>query len=227
MAEKHRPFRPADRRARVAIMLFWAYIAVSALVVLALIGAAGSGVNLYAEEPEAIDESPLSVAVLLAAGLIFIAYVAILLGCIVTYLLWLYRARANLASLGIADARWSPGWAIAWWFIPIMSLFRPYQLVKEVWQASHPAATPADWRRRAVPGFFGWWWALFLVGEIGGNLTDRISRAAPPDMSTATALTMIDVMVFAISGGAAWFAIRIMREITHGQTARRQLAAFA
>jgi Domain of unknown function (DUF4328) len=141
----------------------------------------------------------------------------------------LYRARANLPALGISDARWSPGWAIGWWFVPIMSLFRPYQLVREVWQASDPM-TSSGWRRDAPPSvFFGWWWAFFLVYCTGGRLTERYSRIVgqQPTLETAAWLTAVDVLALFAGIGAAWCAIRIMRDITERQRQRHQMGTFS
>ena len=89
----------------------------------------------------------LSAVVVAVVGLLD---VAVLVATGITFLMWFHRVRANLPALGVTDARWSPGWAVGWWFVPVMSLFRPYQVAAEVWQASDPAATQADWRQRPV-----------------------------------------------------------------------------
>jgi hypothetical protein len=115
MAEKQRAFEPADRRARLAVVLLWTYVVVSGLFAVGLIGAVAAGVHVYAEEPYLDEDSTLATALLLAWGLVAVVYLAVIISCIVAFLVWLFRARANLPGLGIADARRSAGWAVAWW----------------------------------------------------------------------------------------------------------------
>ena len=48
----------------------------------------------------------------------------------VFFFIWLHRACKNLDYLEVVDTRFTPGWAIGWWFIPFANLFMPYQVVK-------------------------------------------------------------------------------------------------
>ena len=54
------------------------------------------------------------------------------------FLLWTYRSYRHLSALSDRDLRFSPGWAVGWFFVPIMNLFRPYQVMKEMWRKSTP-----------------------------------------------------------------------------------------
>jgi len=226
MGDTAKPFLPLERRARVAIVFFWIFIAAAALFALCLVLALAQGINMYTDaELEFEGVGGTAVALLMVvAGIVFAGDFLV---CIVVFLMWLYRARRNLPSLGVIDARWSPGWAIGWWFVPIMALFRPYQLVREVWQASDPTTSPG-WRRDTPPGFFGWWWGLFLTFSIFGNVTDNFAKVhgGNPTLGTAAWLTAIDVLMLFAGIGAAWCAIRIMRDITVRQTQRHQVGAF-
>ena len=60
-------------------------------------------------------------------GLLFLLWVA----TAVFFLMWMFRASKNLQSLQSYSQRFSAGWAVGWWFIPIMSFFRPYQVMAE------------------------------------------------------------------------------------------------
>ncbi|HEX2127784.1 MAG TPA: DUF4328 domain-containing protein, partial [Solirubrobacterales bacterium] len=44
------------------------------------------------------------------------------------FLPWFYRAYTNLGRFGLQDLRFTPGWSVAAWFIPILNLFRPKQI---------------------------------------------------------------------------------------------------
>jgi Domain of unknown function (DUF4328) len=216
-------FRPLESRARLVTVFFWCYVATSAVAILAGAMAPMIGVDLYSENALPAEDTPLGSAVILLFAIALVLYLIFLIICIVVFLMWLYRARSNLPALGVANVRWSPGWSIAWWFIPIMSLFRPYQVVKETWQASDPADLPG-WRREPPPAIFGWWWALFLVYSFGSNATDSTPTRGTPSFDTAA---LIDLAVLIIGIGSALCAMRIVRDITTRQTQRYQVGAFA
>lgn len=55
------------------------------------------------------------------------------------FLTWAYRAQRNLPALGVSRPRFTPGWAIAWYFVPILSLIRPFQVMSETFAGSEPA----------------------------------------------------------------------------------------
>ena len=97
-----------------------------------------------------------------AIGIIYLlGYIA----TIIAFLFWIHRASKNLEPLGVEYQEFSPGWAIGWWFIPIMSLFRPYQVMKEIWAESHPRQ-----EFDSVSPLLGPWWVMFLVSGWVGNI---------------------------------------------------------
>jgi hypothetical protein len=74
----------------------------------------------------------------LAQGLPGLVYLAAVVATIVIFLMWLHRAYRNLPALGAPKPRFSPSGAVWAWFIPILNLWRPYQILREVWQVSNP-----------------------------------------------------------------------------------------
>jgi hypothetical protein len=216
-------FQPLESRARLVTVFFWCYVAISAVAVLAGVMGPMIGVNVNAETALPGEDTPLVSALLLLWGIALILYVIVLIVCAIVFLMWLYRARRNLPALGVADVRWSPGWSIAWWFIPIMSLFRPYQVVKETWRASDPTSL-SQWSSERPPGIYGWWWGLFLVYGFVGNATDSTSTGGTPGFDAAA---LIDLAGLIVGIGSALCAMWIVRDITARQTQRHQVGAFA
>lgn len=107
------------------------------------------------------DEVAASDARLSRAGLLYlVAFVA----ATAAYLMWLYRAAGNLASVRSGDGstplRFSPGSAVGWYFIPVMNLFRPIQVMGELYRESNP-------ERRSSP-LISWWWLLWLTAALLG-----------------------------------------------------------
>jgi hypothetical protein len=54
----------------------------------------------------------------------------------IVFLTWIHRANRNARALGAEGMRFTPGWSVGWYFVPIMSLWKPFQAMREIWQAS-------------------------------------------------------------------------------------------
>lgn len=80
------------------------------------------------------------VAIVLYVGSILIVAGVSYAAAVFQYL-WIYRVRRNLVALGVPGLRFTPGWSIAWFFVPVMNLFRPWQIMKETVRASQPLQT--------------------------------------------------------------------------------------
>lgn len=141
----------------------------------------------------------------------------------IAYMRWQRVASKNLKALGSRFPRFSPGWNVGCWFVPIANFYWPYQAVVEIWRLSEPNIDPDKSAPSVGPGvgIFGWWWAgwilwLFAPATVLFGLlwSDKVSE---------------DVVVFATSLTAAlcsvltgYFAIMGIRSINERQHARRQ-----
>ena len=95
---------------------------------------------------------------------------AVYLPTMVLVLMWIHRANYNVRQLGARGLRFSPAGSIGWYFVPILTLWRPYQAMKEIWQAS---LDPENWPGRPVPVLLPMWWALWLVSIALDNIDLR------------------------------------------------------
>ncbi len=75
---------------------------------------------------------------------------------------WIYRANCNARALGASGMAFSPRAAVGWYFVPVANLWKPYQAMKEIWQAS---VSPFGWRRQPVSWLVPCWW--LLLGLLG------------------------------------------------------------
>jgi uncharacterized protein DUF4328 len=78
----------------------------------------------------------------------------------IAFLKWIYRAYKNIQGFGAQGLRFSPGWAVGYYFIPILSLIRPVQVMSEIWRASDD---PRYWSQRECSWLIAVWWILFLL----------------------------------------------------------------
>jgi hypothetical protein len=161
-----------------------------------LVGKIAAGQTFSSEQLQASDRRQQMVG---------LGQVVALLAGAVTFLRWLRVAYGNLPALG-AVPRFSPTWAAVCFLVPIVNLFRPYQVVRELWVGSGGGG----------PAIVGWWWAAYLVASfLGARSFSLVATAkAPGDFLMATWVTLAaDVCGTA----AAALAIVIVRRIDRGQ----------
>jgi len=104
-------------------------------------------------------------------------YFVIFLVTGVIFLRWTYLANRNAHSLAATDLDFTPGWAVGWYFIPIATLWKPYQALKETFKASHPDYGE-DWRRAPHPGLLPLWWTLWILSTFVGQAVFRAALRA-------------------------------------------------
>jgi hypothetical protein len=135
---------------------------------------------------------------------------AILLTTAVLFILWLRRCYANLDGLG-GRRRYSVRWAIWGWFVPIMSLWRPKQVVNDLLSCD-----PRPHSRTLV----NWWWAFFLVANWVAGTSARLlfSDNTPQHLHDAAVARAVSD-VFQVGG--AVLAALVVRRLTAGQESAR------
>ncbi len=108
-------------------------------------------------------------------GIIGIVYLAVFIISGIIILKWIYRANYNARQLGAKDMKFTPGWSVGWYFIPIFWLWKPYQAMKEIWKANN---NPSDWGNAEVSAVLPWWWFFWLVNGVLGQAVMRMSLRA-------------------------------------------------
>jgi heme/copper-type cytochrome/quinol oxidase subunit 2 len=113
---------------------------------------------------------------------------------IILFAMWIYRANFNVRSLGAQNMKFTPGWSVGYYFIPILNLWRPYQAMKEIWKASK---NPTSWESEDHSAILPWWWFFFLVASIIGNASFRASMSANEihELITSTVITIASDVV--------------------------------
>jgi len=133
----------------------------------------------------------------------------------ITFLKWIYRAYKNIQGFGAEGLRFSPGWAVGYYFIPILSLIRPVQVMSEIWRASDD---PRNWPRRPGSWMIASWWTLFLLYTGVTQVSLEIAiQASTNDQWTLAAVLAIVGDFFSIPLSIA--ALRLVTEIYRRQKA--------
>ena len=70
------------------------------------------------------------------------------------------------------NPKYTPAWAGIWWIIPIVSFYKPYDVMKELWTESHPDTEEEKGQKIStgpMSSLIGPWWIAYtasLVTEI-------------------------------------------------------------
>jgi Domain of unknown function (DUF4328) len=131
----------------------------------------------------------------------------------IIFLKWIYRSYKNIQGFGAQGLRFSPGWAVGYYFIPILSLIRPVQVMSEIWRASDD---PRDWPKRPGSWLIASWWTLFLVYTGVTQISLELAiQASTNDQWTLAAVLAILGDFFSIPLSLA--ALRLVTEIYRRQ----------
>jgi hypothetical protein len=153
---------------------------------------------------------------------------AVAVGTIVAWCVWQHRSHANVRALGAADLKFSPGWAVGWWFIPIANVVQPFRANSELWKTSDPEAGAVDWKGKPSTALLPIWWAAWLLRVY---VFPSLAFNAAGGFSTAGEHPSVADLIVRdryILGGdaatvlAAILAIMLVRRITARLEAKRQ-----
>ena len=114
----------------------------------------------------------------------------ILILTFILFLRWIYISNRNVHALGAKLMKFSPGWSVGWYFIPVASFWKPFQAMNEIWKGSK---NPASWRQEETPAFLRWWWFLFLVHDLAGRIAAKYLEKADGVHQFQNAATMLMV----------------------------------
>ncbi len=95
-------------------------------------------------------------------------------------LAWIHRANHNARALGAEGMQFTPGWAVGWYFIPLASLWKPYQAMKEICRAS---VRPSRWWKEETPALLTLWWGLWLLTTGAQGISWTVSTEAAVSIS--------------------------------------------
>jgi hypothetical protein len=197
-----------EQRAKTATILVWIcggftlLSMISTIFEYILLNDISNGVQITMDQANANDLRQLAISLIRAA--FFIAST-------VTFIMWFRRSYYN-QEIKFGNMNSSNGWTAGAWFIPIMNLFKPYQLMKELYfnaeffvDKHKLLETKAG---RIV--ILGWWWALWIVVNMSQNAINRISRNAE-QLSTLKSLSIASIIVDVIYILLVFLAVKVIR----------------
>lgn len=133
-------------------------------------------VKKIAQGEEFSEESKLIFEIIDYSTLIISSILTLI--CAIFFILWFRRAYYNLSQL-VLNVSYSDGWAAGAWFVPIVNLFRPYKMMKELYEKTESLFIKrnikfeSDFKSNSVL----LWWIFWIVLNIFEYIIYKIEKS--------------------------------------------------
>ena len=144
-----------------------------------------------------------------------IIHVGVLLStitCCIIFLLWFKREYHNLHAIN-PKLKYKEAWAIWSWFIPVINLWRPYQIMKEIY--IHATTTekkeihPEEEEIITTP-IIDLWWLLWIASNVLSQVNNRLPETTIDQLKSAHILSILTFGILIID---AMLLIKIINKI--------------
>ncbi len=136
---------------------------------------------------------------------------------------WMRLAYRNLTALAVGDLRFNEHWVVWGWLVPGINLFRPKQIIDDLWRASHPLAPPfsSSWRVGPAPVWSIVWWSTLLIGGSLALVSELVTpTSAAVGTSNARPTLVLASCVSLLLAGSAWSLRMLIQQVNLRQNAR-------
>ncbi|MBX7493601.1 DUF4328 domain-containing protein [Qipengyuania sp. 1NDW9] len=118
------------------------------------------------------------------------------LGFVVSALIWVWRAHANIREVGIRS-KYGPGFAVASYLIPVANFMLPFEAMRELHNRSHGESE--DFAHSGVENVTAWWTAVLVGLLIFSAMIVKFALDAGTNLILMTPLWMeFALLAFAI-----------------------------
>jgi hypothetical protein len=164
--------------------------------------------------------APENLGIILALGVLGLATSVVSIATWVLFLVWTNLAAKNVRAFGQEGLSYTPGWCVGWWFIPIMSLYKPFDALREVFKASDPETVgphaTKPWMASTVPTGLLVWWGVYISNGFLGIII-ALSNLDLSGKRAAVTVGPANLITHVLLGVAGIFLIMIMRELAKRQ----------
>lgn len=183
--------KPNEQRSQNAILLIWIALAMNCISLVSsyfqydLLQTAANGGEISAEDITSNDNREQAIGII---------QIIVFVVSAITFIQWFRRAYFNL-HLRVNHLSHSEGWAAGCWFVPIVNLFRPYQIMKELFQATHffLKRNEVHTTEHLSIASLGLWWTFWIIDRFVGQFVLKYSLKADTieELTTSTIAQLI------------------------------------
>lgn len=133
------------------------------------------------------------------------------IGSAICFIMWFRRAYANLSKK--TNLRYSDGWAAGGWFVPILNLWRPIQMMREMYWVANDILNsnkPINPKKLGLGGI-GVWWFAWILNNLLGRISFQMSSKAETLDEFANA-SMFDMAATGWGITTALLALKVVRD---------------
>ena len=187
-------FKPHAKLTATLRNLLWISIGVTVVAVLAGFYRFYS----YSRLPSGVDANEIMLPSDHVNDIVALAQIVLVIVTGITFLRWTYRSNKNLRAFSGESMKVTPGWSVGWHFVPIANFWKPYQVMKEIWNVSHKGTPTAH-------SLVGWWWAVWIIANyISGLAINSVERADDASGYAASAVSYmisdgVDVILYVVT----------------------------
>ena len=159
--QKKENLMPNGQRAKMAIIFIWIVLALEIVKLISnymMYDLLQTSANGGIISDETVNSS------IMRVGWIAIFYLIAFVISGIRFIMWFRRAYFNLHQK-FSKLKNSAGWAVAGWFVPIFSLFIPYEIMKEIYVKTKELFTEKGLADKVEysTSYLKWWWTLWLT----------------------------------------------------------------
>ena len=181
-----------EQRSRLAITLIWIVLTLEILSIISdllqyeLLQMSLSGKDISMEAASAND---------LRQQMIALFYLVAYVISGITFIRWFRRAYYNL-HLKLDYLESTEGWAAGAWFVPILNLYKPYQIMKELYVETTKLLRNAGERIEDFRDInLIVWWTLWIINSIAGQVALRLGTDTVDELLTSTTVNIISSII--------------------------------
>lgn len=132
---------------------------------------------------------------------IHILSIILFIHCVITFLNWFRRAYYNLEQLA-NFTNYNDRQAVYYWFIPIINWFKPYLIVKDLFEETDIVLNNRikSYQIQTPKKILALWWGFWVVNNIFGNIVFRSSSENIEDYMTKNILEIISNGLCIVTG---------------------------
>ena len=182
--------KPNEQRTQNAIILIWIALAMNCISLVSsyfqydLLQTAANGGEITTEYATSNDNREQAIGII---------QIIVFVVSAITFIQWFRRAYYNL-HLRVNHLTHSEGWAAGCWFVPIVNLFRPYQIMKELFQETQLFLKRNDAHTSehlSMPSL-SLWWTFWIIDRFFGQFVFKYTmKAETIDELTTSTITQI------------------------------------
>jgi hypothetical protein len=198
------------QRAKTAILFTWIVMAIEIIAIISsylqydLLQTVANGGFVSDSEANANDIREQIIGVIQT-----IAYIISL----ITFIMWFRRAYYNLHQK-VSNLKYSEGWAAGSWFVPIICLYWPYQIMKEIY-----VETKTFFKERGLSeqvhystNYLGWWWTLWIITTFISQFILRVTLKGSDTIDSFITLTMAQMVASILEIPLAIITVKVIKD---------------